>query len=72
HVYDDQRAQAALSLETLLAPVRGSRVQARPGSPGEWHEGRASLERLHAALGAFLAEAPEWARQVVRAGLEDL
>ena len=49
----------------------GSRAQARLSSSGEWHAGRASLERLHAALGAFLAEAPEWARQVVQEGLED-
>lgn len=63
HVYDDQRVQAALPLDRLLG---GQGPGSASPSPLDLERGLDALTRLHAALGAFLEEAPEWAREIVR------
>lgn len=63
HVYDDQRVQAVLPLDRLLGGQGPGRASP---SPLDLERGLDALTRLHAALGAFLQEAPEWAREIVR------
>ncbi|WP_216328038.1 site-specific integrase [Deinococcus aestuarii] len=67
HVYDDQRAAAALPMSELLgAESRGNPQVSHPGSAVELEQGLEALRRLHQALGAFLETAPEWARTAVQ------
>lgn len=71
HVYDDQRAAAALQLKELLGQETAAAPHApsRPTSPAEARQGVDALTRLHAALGQFLQEAPAWARRLALAQL---
>lgn len=62
HVYDDQRAAAALPLQELLAGTMARPVATQPASSTEAQRGVDALRALHAALGDFLSNAPEWAK----------
>ncbi|GGS05602.1 site-specific integrase [Deinococcus sedimenti] len=60
HVYDDQRAAAALPLSELLNAPEQPRI---PVSSRDQREaGLDALRELHEALGRFLARAPDWAQ----------
>ncbi|MDL2343873.1 hypothetical protein QOL99_06890, partial [Deinococcus sp. MIMF12] len=66
HLYDDQRAAGALSLDDLLET--GSEENSpipRPTSTADLSQGLEALKQLHQALGTFLETAPEWAATVL-------
>lgn len=62
HVYDDQRAAAALPLDELLNAFGAASPQRlQPTSATDLQLGFDALRALHQALGHFLETAPEWA-----------
>ena len=63
HVYDDQRAAAALPLDELLGTAAGRSPLTPPATPAEAQQGVDALRALHTALGEFLRHAPEWAKE---------
>lgn len=68
HVFDDQRAAAALPLNDLLGRSAGRHSPvaiAKPSSKQELQRGLEALEGLYSSLGTFLAKAPEWAKSMV-------
>lgn len=69
HVYDDQRAAAALPLDELLGSLSGRPAALPSPSVAEAQQGVDALRALHVALGDFLSQAPEWAKTVALAGL---